>query len=286
MLLLADSGSTKTDWRLLSKEGETLLSLQTKGLNPYFLSEVEMKNELQNQVKSMVTAEVDQVYFYGAGCGQQKKAAGLAKVLNEVFPSEFQAEVAGDILGAARSLFQFESGIPCILGTGANSCEYDGGQIIRRVPSLGYILGDYGSGTVLCKDLLQMLLQNDEAAELRELFFEEHSLDFASVLDEIYNQPLANRFLASFTPFLLKHADHQGVETIIYRNFREFFKHYIVPYRKAGSVAPLAFTGSIAYHFRDYVNEVAAEFNETVQSIQQSPIDGLVKYHCSSLATH
>ena len=285
MLLLADSGSTKTDWRLIDKSGECLVSLKSKGLNPYFLAADEIKKELRNKVLDKVS-DVDRVIFYGAGCGHPAKAAELAGVLDELIPTQVPAEVNGDILGAARSLLQGETGIACILGTGANSCLYDGKDIIGGVPSLGFILGDYGSGTVLCRDLIRELLQGSLGDDLREEFFVKYELNQRMILDKIYNQPRANRFLASFTPFLLKHASNQVIHSIIYQNFRQFFEYYIMPYRKSHKSVPLVFTGSIAYHFAFHLKAVADEFGESIQKIEQSPMDGLVNYHCHTFANY
>lgn len=283
MLLLADSGSTKTDWRLVEKTGESLVSLQSKGLNPYFLRPDEIKKELLDQIRSQVT-EVSKVVFYGSGCGHPAKAAELAAVLNEVFPSEIPAEVNGDILGAARSLHQGEPGIACILGTGANSCLYDGKNIIGSVPSLGYILGDYGSGTVLGRDFIKELLQNSEHSILKEEFFETYELDQKEILDKIYNQPRPNRFLASFTPFLLKHASNPVIHSIITKNFKKFFEFYILPLRNSDQHLSLKFTGSIAFHFAEFLKSVAIEYGETIQCIEQKPMEGLVNYHCHTFA--
>ncbi|MBN3581898.1 N-acetylglucosamine kinase [Algoriphagus aestuarii] len=283
MLLLADSGSTKTDWRLLDKSGDSVISLKSKGLNPYFLSAEEIKKVLQDKIKGHVS-DVNKVVFYGAGCGHPAKAAELASVLDQVFPTGNPAEVNGDILGAARSLHQEESGIACILGTGANSCLYNGKEIIGSVPSLGFILGDYGSGTVLCRDLIRELLQNDDNSEMREEFFEKYELDQREILDKIYNQPRPNRFLASFTPFLLKNATNPVIHSIIYQNFRRFFDYYILPLRSTHASASLKFTGSIAFHFAEHLKTVAFEFGEQIECIEQHPMNGLVNYHCHTFA--
>src|SRR5690606_1242976 len=158
MLLIADSGSTKTDWRLVNEEGTTVRSIQSKGLNPYFLSEAEIAATIEEEVLPQLS-QVDQVWFYGAGCGLPVKVQQVESAIASVIPSTLSPKVHGDMLGAARSLFQTQPGIACILGTGANSCVYDGQDIVDNVPSLGYILADWGSGTVLCKDLIALILQ-------------------------------------------------------------------------------------------------------------------------------
>ncbi|MBB6325771.1 N-acetylglucosamine kinase-like BadF-type ATPase [Algoriphagus iocasae] len=284
MLLIADSGSTKTDWRLIDKSGDCLVSLKSKGLNPYFLQPKDIKHVLLEKIKGHIS-NVNKVVFYGAGCGHPVKAAELAQVLNEVFPTENSSEVNGDILGAARSLHQHEPGIACILGTGSNSCLYDGKNIIGTVPSLGFILGDQGSGTVLGRDLIRELLQSNNNSDLREEFFETYQLDQREILDKIYNQPRPNRFLASFTPFLLKHASNPVIHRIIYQNFRQFFDFYILPLRKSNPTLSLKFTGSVAFHFAEHLSIVAQEYSEIIELIEQSPMEGLKNYHSHTFAS-
>jgi len=187
------------------------------------------------------------------------------------------AEVSGDILGAARSLLQDEKGIACILGTGANSCYYDGRTIAGIMPSLGYMFSDWGSGTVMCKDLIALLLQEKLPSAVMEDFNSTYKLGRPEILDNIYNRPLPNRFLASFTPFLLKYAEIPECKEIILDNFKSFFDYYVVRYP---AVTKVSFTGSIAYRFRAYLMQVAREVNIEIQKIVQHPMDGLVTYHC------
>ncbi len=261
------------------------MSLKSKGLNPYFLTSDEIKNELSSKVLDKIP-DVNRVVFYGAGCSHPAKAAEMAVALDEIFPTQVPAEVNGDILGAARSLLQGEFGIACILGTGANSCLYDGRDIIGNVPSLGFILGDYGSGTVLCRDLIRELLQGNMGEGLREEFFEKFGLDQRMILDKIYNQPRANRFLASFTPFLLDNITDPIIHSLIYQNFRQFFEYYIMPYRKSHQDIPLVFTGSVAYHFEAHLRAVAEEFGEKIKNIAQHPMNGLVNFHSQTFANY
>lgn len=159
MLLIADSGSTKTEWRLVDDEGNEIKSVFTEGLNPYFLSQEKIASTIKEKVLPAVNDTVEKVFFYGAGCGLPVKANLMKETLDATVPARFSAEVSGDILGAARSLLQDEGGIACILGTGANSCVYEGRQITNIMPSLGYMFSDWGSGTVMSKDLIALLLQ-------------------------------------------------------------------------------------------------------------------------------
>lgn len=282
MLLIADSGSTKTDWRLVDEEGKTINSVQCKGLNPYFLTETEISKIIKDVVIPM-TSQVDKVIFYGAGCGLPVKVNQVKSAIEAVLDVKYPSEVYGDILGAARSLLQNQPGITCILGTGANSCVYDGHEITQNVPSLGYILADWGSGTVLCKDLIALVLQKKIDQEIAEDFFSTFHMDQREILDKIYNKPQANRFLASFTPFLLKHAGNKSCQRIIKDNFRQFFSYYVLAYNEKTLSLPITFTGSIAYHFSDFLHEIAMEFGLAINKIIQHPMNGLVKYHCQTV---
>ena len=278
MLLIADSGSTKTDWRLVDEEGKTIAKTKTEGLNPFFVTGEKISSIISKRVLPMVT-EVEKVLFYGAGCGLAAKAEQLKEALR-IIPSRFPAEVAGDILGSARSLLQNTEGTACILGTGSNSCHYDGREIVRIMPSLGFMFSDWGSGTVMSKDLISLLLQEKLPAELTADFVETYQLGRAEILDHIYNKPLPNRFLASFTPFLLKYAEEPACRAIILDNFRNFFLYYVLRYPHPQKTIKVSFTGSIAYTFRKLLSEVAADMNIEIEKIVQHPMDGLVQYHC------
>jgi glucosamine kinase len=278
MLLIADSGSTKTDWRLVDEEGKTLAKTKTEGLNPFFVTGEKITSIINNRVLPMVS-QVEKVFFYGAGCGLAIKAEQLKEALRMI-PSRFSPEVSGDILGSARSLLQNREGTACILGTGSNSCYYDGREIVSIMPSLGFMFSDWGSGTVMSKDMISLLLQEKLPAELTADFLETYQLGRAEILDQIYNKPQPNRFLASFTPFLLKHAEEPGCRAIIIDNFRNFFSYYVLRYPHRRKTMKVSFTGSIAYAFRTLLCEVAAEMNIEIEKIVQHPMDGLVQYHC------
>ncbi|GGF19082.1 BadF/BadG/BcrA/BcrD ATPase family protein [Echinicola rosea] len=282
MLLIADSGSTKTDWRLVDEEGNTIDAVQCKGLNPYFLTESEIARIIQNEV-APVAKGIEKVIFYGAGCGLPEKVCQVKNAIESVLPLKYPTEVYGDILGAARSLLQDQQGITCILGTGANSCVYDGHGIIDNVPSLGYILADWGSGTVLCKDLISLILQEKIDSEIKDDFHATYPMDLRQMLDKIYNKPQANRFLASFTPFLLKYAHHKACEKILKDNFRKFFEYYVLAYDQQHLSEAITFTGSIAYHFSDFLHATAEEYGLEINKIVQHPMNGLVKYHCQTV---
>lgn len=267
---------------MVQEDGKAVFTIQTQGLNPYFLSEEEIALIIKEEVLPAVS-EVEKVFFYGAGCGLPLKAAQVKKGIDSVFSDSLPAEVSGDILGAARSLLQDQPGITCILGTGSNSCVYDGNKIIENVPSLGFILADWGSGTVLSKELISLFLQEKLSFEIAEDFKETYGLDRMQILDSIYNKPLANRFLASFTPFLLKYAEDPLCRQIIVDNFKMFFTYYVHRYHLEQEGVKLGVTGSVAFHFRKYLLEVAAQMGIQIENIVQHPMDGLVKYHCMTM---
>jgi glucosamine kinase len=279
MLLIADSGSTKTDWRLVDEDGKTVTKTKTEGLNPYFLTRQKIVSIIKERVLPVIR-DVEKVFFYGAGCGLPVKAEQVKKAL-AIIPARLSPEVSGDILGSARSLLQDVEGTACILGTGSNSCLYNGREIIHIMPSLGFMFSDWGSGTVMSKDLISLLLQDKLPPELIEDFMDTYGVGRVEILDNIYNKPLPNRFLASFTPFLLRYSEEPACREIILDNFRNFFLYYVLQYPQGGSKeVKVSFTGSIALNFRKYLLEVAGNMDIVVEKIVQHPMDGLVQYHC------
>jgi glucosamine kinase len=280
MLLIADSGSTKTDWRVVDEDGNQIVSVVTDGLNPYFLSKEKITSTIREKILPVI-GNVEKVFFYGAGCGLPVKANVVKEALDATVTPHIPSEVSGDILGAARSLLQREQGIACILGAGANSCVYDGREIKNIMPSLGYMFSDWGSGTVMSKDLIALLLQEKLPSVMLEDFHETYKLGRPEILDHIYNKPLPNRFLASFTPFLLKYAEVPECKEIILGNFTKFFFYYVLDYYASPKrTIKVSFNGSIAYRFQPYLLQVAEELGIVIENIVQHPMDGLVRYHC------
>jgi glucosamine kinase len=278
MLLIADSGSTKTDWRLVDEDGNTVAKTKTEGLNPFFVSVSRIVSTVEDRVLPVIR-DVEKVFFYGAGCGLPEKAGEVKEALARI-PAKFAPEVSGDILGSARSLLQNQEGMACILGTGSNSCYYDGREITNIMPSLGFMFSDWGSGTVMSKDLIALILREKLPGELMLDFKNTYQLGRGEILDHIYNQPLPNRFLASFTPFLLKYSEEPACRDIIHRNFRNFFEYYVLQYPGRNQRVQVSFTGSIAYNFRKYLYEVAGSMDIAIDKIVQHPMEGLVQYHC------
>ena len=279
-MLVADSGSTKTDWRLIDEQTKKSISIFSEGLNPYFLTEKQIAEILQAKVAPFV-ANVDRIYFYGAGCGLPLKAIEVKAALDSVLPTPGGALVTGDTLAAARSVLKNSPGICCILGTGSNGFVYDGKEITSTVPSLGYMFSDWGSGTVLGKDFLGLVLQERLPETIRRDFNQTFNLNRIQILQSIYNKPMANRFMASFTHFIFKYTEEEPVKSLILDNFRKFFNYYVLPYPEFTTYGKVSMVGSIGYHFKKYILEVADELGIGVEKIVKNPMDGLVDYHCS-----
>ena len=275
MHLIADSGSSKTNWSLT--DGKSVLKeIDTLGINPFYQNELEISEEIENRLKPKVgNFSLKSITFYGAGCSFPEKKALVANALGKHFPDAV-IEVQSDLLGAARSLFGKKDGIACILGTGSNSCYYDGHQIVENVSPLGFMLGDEGSGAVLSKTLVADCLKKQLPEHLSKKFFEQYDLTPAVIMEYVYKKPFPNRFLAQFTPFLSENIEEPAIYNIVYQGFESFFKRNILQYPEGKKVG---FIGSVAHHFREILEEVAKNQGFTVSKIEQNPMSGLVAYH-------
>lgn len=277
MILIADSGSTKTDWRLVADKKE-ILSCQTIGLNPYFVHQEMVINALKTSPLIEFVDKVKAIYFYGAGCSSPAKQLELSSYLASFF-SAAKINVDHDLLGAARALCKTSGGMVAILGTGANTCLYDGKQITHNIPALGYVLGDEGGGVSLGKLLIKMVLHKKLSSSLLGEFEKSFpDLTINIILDKVYQQPLPNRFLASFSPFIAQHKSHSEIKQLINSCFHQFFSEYIVFYPNYKNY-PLHLVGSIAYHFKNEISEVANKYDVKIGDVLQQPIDELVEFH-------
>ena len=275
MILIADSGSTKTDW-ILTGENYTA-HLRTSGINPYMQDEDEINNMLNHQVcPEFSRHNIDEIYFYGSGCTPEKIPI-IQQALQKQFPHSIP-HVYSDLLGAARALCQNQKGIVCILGTGSNSCLYDGIRIVSHIPPLGFILGDEGSGAAFGKNLVSDLLKGIFPRELREAFIHETGFTEASIIERVYRKPFPNRFLASLSPFIAAHRKHPVMHAFIIEQLERFFIRNISLYPDAHTL-PIHFTGSIAFHYAEELTETANRNNFCLSQIQLSPIKGLLAYH-------
>lgn len=277
MQLIADSGSTKTEWMLIEK-GAVLKQLITKGINPFFQTEEEICAELKvTLIPQLESGKILQIHFFGAGCALPERKAQVANALKAVFTNAV-ISVESDLLGAARALLGREKGIACILGTGSNSCFYDGENIVQNVSPLGFILGDEGSGAVLGRMFVGDCLKNQLPAAIRDKFMDEYQLTPAIILDRVYKQPFPNRFLASFMPFLAAHQHEPAIYKIIYNAFVAFLRRNVMQYDY--SSYPVCFTGSVAFYFADILRKAAADCGVRVDKIEKNPMNGLVEMYC------
>lgn len=284
MILIADSGSTKVHWCLMAANGHTAEFI-TDGINPLFQTSDAMRNSICNQLlpqmASMLWAgTVSHVFFYGAGCTPEKSPF-VEKAIESVF-KKAKVFVASDMLGATRGLLGHEKGVACILGTGSNSCLYDGEQIIKNVPSLGFILGDEGSAATLGKRLVSDLLKNQLGDDLKERFLSQYAINQADVIEHVYRQPFPNRWLANLARFCAENIDDPRIHDLVYDHFAQFVKRNISQYyttEEQKQSMPVGFVGSIAFYYRPVLEQVMSDYGFRVGQILQDPIPELVEYH-------
>lgn len=275
MRLIADSGSTKTDW-CMTGGGQTTVCT-TQGMNPFHQSSAELLRILSDELVPQLPVEavVDEVFFYGAGCTKEQSGK-LAAALQEVFPVA-QLFVGSDMLGAARALCQHEPGIACILGTGANSCLYDGSDIVSNVSPLGYILGDEGSAAYIGKRLVGDVLKCQFSAAVCQLFFDETHLDGPTIINKVYREPMPNRFLGQTSQFCQHHRDNPEIHRFLLDCFTQFFLRNVKNYHRDD--LPIHFVGSIAKVYEAELREAATQAGLTVGRIIKAPLEGLLNYH-------
>ena len=277
MILIADSGSTKTDW-CVAEAGKMILRIQTPGMNPFFQTREEMEKIVIETLIPVLPAELpEKVFFYGAGCLPEKIPV-VRSALEKVWKR--QVEVESALLGAARALCGCEPGIACILGTGSNSCFYDGNGIVSNVSPLGYVLGDEGGGAQLGKCLMREYLRGNLSPDCESAFYETYKMGREEMLDRVYKQPFPNRFLAGFASFLpgwMEGEEHSRLRRTIRDCFAGFFRNCIKRYEYGRY--PVNAVGSVAWYFREIVAEAAADEGVTMGKISRSPMEGLVAYH-------
>lgn len=277
MILLADSGSTKTDWLLL---GRAPVSFQSAGFNPFYQTQEVILETLRREVLPQIEPNpIRHIFFYGAGCADATTSLPVTNALAALFPAAKTIEVNSDLLAAARALCGREAGIACILGTGANNALYDGAKIVNNIGSLGFWLGDEGSGGYLGKQLVVGYLHDELPVGLHRAFQESFpDVTRLSILERAYRQPFPNRYFASFSTFLGQHLADPHVGTLVSNAFRTFLALYVCKHPNATAL-PVHFTGSVAYHFRVILAEVLAENNLHLGTIQKSPMTGLSRFH-------
>lgn len=276
MILIADSGSTKTSWVLMNSQRNQLEPCQTSGINPFYQTEDDIFNILKSEFTLNING-LHSLYFYGAGCANPEKIDIVKRALNRLWCPE-NIVVDSDLMGAARSLCGQNPGIAAILGTGSNSCFYDGINIVKSVSPLGFMLGDEGSGAVIGKKLVADVLKQQLPDHICNIFWKSYQLSAAEILDRVYKQPFPNRFLAQFTRFIFQHIHEETLYALVKNSFIEFFVRNINQYSQAADM-PVNFTGSIAWHFSAPLKDAAMETGHRIGQITMDPMKGLIKYH-------
>ena len=274
--LIADSGATKAEWCLLyNGKKKTVI---TQGISPYFLNTEQITDLLLKELKPKLKGvEVDEVYYYGTGCANPANAKSVKKAVSKIF-TEAKVDVTHDLMAAARALCGRKKGVACILGTGSNSCYYDGKKIVKNSPGLGYVLGDEGSGAYLGKKVLQYYLYGTFDEELRGRFDLTYTTNTAEILENVYKKPLPNRYLASFAKFLAENRGHYMIENIIEDGLNDFFFNHLCKYRETWTL-PISFAGSVAFGFKDVLRQLCSSYEFELGKVMKNPMDGLVDYH-------
>ncbi len=285
MFLIADSGSTKTAWCLVNEQHLKFIS--TKGINPFLLDEVDIAAILTDGLIPVLddygqtinlepVSDIKAIYFYGAGCTKEK-APVVAAAIRKVFNTNARILVESDMIGAAKGLCGDAPGIVCILGTGSNSCYYDGENIIDNVSPLGFILGDEGSGAYIGKRLVGNCLKQQFSENICNLFLKETKLSTQAIIQKVYRESMPNRFLASLSPFCARHRDIPEIHEFIIDCFTQFFMRNVNLYNCPE--LPVNFVGSIAWFYQNELKETAQKLGFKIGTIIQNPLEGLIKYH-------
>jgi len=279
MFLIADSGSSKTDWRLVNDKG-AITSIHTEGLNPYYKTVEEIKSVLQNDLIQKLdckAGDITNIYFYGAGCSVPSKCEEVKKALAACFPSA-NIDVEHDILGAARACCGHDKGIVCILGTGSNSCYYDGNNITEIIGGLGFILGDEGSGAYIGKNIVAAYLNREMPEDLRTYFYNTYHMDRAAIDKKVYLEPNFNKFLASFSLFAGKHSSHPYIHNLLKNCLELFIDKHVCRYDDYKN-STVNFVGSVAYYYKDILLEICKNKGIKTGQFVMHPVEELVEFH-------
>ncbi|WP_299666379.1 N-acetylglucosamine kinase [uncultured Polaribacter sp.] len=282
MILIADGGSTKADWIAINNEQKEEFRVRTLGLNPAVVAEEELTNRIINMFQLInIKDDVSEIHFYGAGCGTPKPAAILKNILETIFINA-KVLVSEDMLAAVYAATGKEPAMVCILGTGSNSCYFDGTNMQMLVPSLGYILMDEASGNYFGKKLIVDYFYNKMPKSIALEFKKEFNLDPDYIKRNIYKEVNPNMYLASFAKFMFDFKDEKYIKRLIKKGFQEFFKYRVLPYH-ISSETPVYFIGSIAHYFRDILEKVANKNDLQITDVIQRPIDNLLEYHKNNI---
>jgi glucosamine kinase len=274
--LIADSGSTKCEWCLLDNGKKKIFS--TQGISPYFLNADQIVAVLQKELMpKLKKLTVEVVHFYGTGLSNNSNIKIINNALVRLFANA-KINIEHDLLAAARALCGTDKGIACILGTGSNSCYFNGKKIQKNSPGLGYILGDEGSGAYLGKKVVQYYLYNTFDEDLKARFDKRFNVTKDEILDSVYKQPLANKYLASYAIFLAENRGHYMIENIIEDGLNDFFFNHLYKYRESWT-QPINFVGSIAFGFKDVLKDLCNTYELELGTVLKKPMDGLIQFH-------
>lgn len=276
-ILIADSGATSSSWCLING-GIVITSFITNGISPIYQSVDEISIEIERVVYphlSNIDINIDAIRFYCAGCIPES-IDGVKKAIYNSFNID-DIEVNSDLVAVAHALCGSSSGIACIMGTGSNSCEWDGTKIVKHVPPLGFILGDEGSGASLGKMLVGDILKNQLPDTIKDKFLTQYKLTQADILRKVYREPFPSRFLSSLSPFILQNIDEPSVRNIAERGFNNFFERNVMQYNYQDNNVNII--GSVGWHYSEIIKQIASQKGITIGKIEQSPMDGLVKYY-------
>ncbi len=280
-LLLADSGSTKTEWTLICPGSESI-TVHSAGLNPWYLTDDEIAGEIIEQVLPEIPSP-DRIIFYGSGCTGGEMNMRMTRALKKscgVIP----VEVHSDLLGSARALFGSRPGIACILGTGSNSCHFDGHQIVDQVPALGFILGDEGSAGWFGRKILQCYFYREMPDELCLWLERHHDMSRKTILEKVYRHPVHSAFVASFTLLFSEFPDHPFVVNLLRNGFGEFFERHIMKYDPAGHSPTVGFVGSVGWNHQQIITSILTQIGFVPGRFLRTPMEGLRRYHAKEHA--
>lgn len=279
-ILIADSGATKCEWCLVESNKKSRIYF-TQGISPYFLNAPQIESLIRTELLPQLKKQpVTAIFYYGTGCVSVANARMVKKAIGKVF-KEVPISVTHDLMAAARSLCGTNKGIACILGTGSNSCYFDGNKMLKNSPGLGYILGDEGSGAYLGKKVLQYYLYDTFDEDLRYKFELKYKTSMVEILENVYKKPLPNRYLATFTLFLAENRGHYMVENIIEDGLNDFFFTHLCKYGESWKY-PISFVGGVAWGFQDIVENLCASYEFELGQILKNPMEGLIEYHLNN----
>ncbi|MEL7005414.1 MAG: N-acetylglucosamine kinase [Bacteroidota bacterium] len=280
MILIADSGMTKTDWRLINQNGD-IEQCRTAGINPNYMTPEAIQAIFEGELKPNVNGAFEKLHFYGAGCSSEHSHVVIRDAFREVYPNS-EVEVQHDLIAAARALCGHQEGIACILGTGANSCLYDGKQIVDNIASVGYVMGDEGSGTWLGSQLLSAFMRRELPENIHQRLVKRFDLSNETIIENVYRKSTPAKYISGFSKFIFQNLKDPYLYLLVHRGFTLFFEKNINRY-EGFQERQVHFTGSVAFYYANILRKVASEQGVALRNITENPIAGLTLYHQNSL---